>query len=417
MTLHRFQSGHAVDPDKLNENFDEVAGGATNIVNSQISPDAAIDPRKVDNSLDGNANLYEDLVSLDARLDDLESAPVGTHSPWEAALPLEGVLDGAAGSRLTWTPHSDGSTGGYVTLASGDLLHSGYQFAPSAVRVPDGSTMLDANSVYAIRATVVDGALTLTATKLGGSARWANASISAASSGKNFQISTAGNLMGATVHFLEGALAGTYTHIPWANGAIVGLAEALPGLPTVGHRVAVCFDDSNRRGEADGSNGGNSTPKNALLAIVATLGAGQTPVVLEQPVIGGPYVPKGQGLVTETDWCSETGATATFTVTPPYKGLRVVNVRGLMAFYWGGGSPPAGISMRPFSAATIIDGDVEYVSGGYRGYVRGVGVESSFSGSTFTITMYAAGPLYAQVADPGVYFSGYRAKVIVEWGQ
>lgn len=444
MTLpNTHTNGAAVDATPQNANEQYLDGRTSNIMGDQISAAAGIPATATAGTLAGNVDLAEDINDLNTMLAAMTGEANGTYSHWNVSLPVMGTTP------ITATGVA-GATGGKVTINAGGYVYMmGYNFVSKAVTALGtnniaGGTEMAVNSLYALRikSGVPPGAgaaqftVGLAGTDstayhwellgpLDGSSRFSAGSISSVTSATVFGLScgvAGGAAQGARVKFLTGAtLAGTDFSVPWDAGSVIYLPGSLGGTPTVNDRCMVCLDLNARRGAAEvGSY--PSTYNDALVAIIATRAAGQAPDVFYMPLLGGGYQ-FGRSLFTETDWSSDILLDASTTnvalPTPPFPGLRMKAIRGMMAL--ANSATPTRIAVSPLSFSMALDNSYE-LSGTLQAYIFTTGVHIAVVGSNLAVSgLYPTQPGLAAgygrnpASLAALVYDRCRVKVEVEW--
>lgn len=401
MTLpYTYANDEAVDAARIDANEQYLDGRTSNITGDQVNPYAGIPSTAVGPSLANDANLREDILNLNGRIGTIESAPVGPLDIWNEMLPIEGanpiVVTGTANA-----------TGGTVTVtAGGSLKMVGYNFTASAWT----SASMDADSVYSLRATVVEGVLTWTLTKLTGGTRFTRALFGAVSSASKFDLGSAIDAMGARMIVLDGSAAGSVATVAFYNSQHVLLTSNLSATPALNNRVGLNLDFLSLR-EAAGAGGGPSTPQNALVAIVYSgNNVGLAPYILKMPNLGGPYG-YGRNLIAETDWSTITttnNSAALMAFTPPFPGARVKTISGLIALRIGDA-----VLFGNLAQHTVHDDSAEWTNGAITGFEYTSGVRVGLSGDAVSVSAYQEVPLDTGQHCPS--FQDFRAKAFVEF--
>lgn len=439
MTLpNTHTNGAAVDATPQNANEQYLDGRTSNIMGDQINAAAGIPATATSGTLAGNVDLAEDINDLNTMLTAMTGEANGTYSAWNVMTPVMGATP------ITATGVA-GASGGKVTInAGGEIFMLGYNFQSLLVTALGtnnvaGGTEMATNSLYALRvksgvppsagaAQFGVGGATPTSTAahwelilLDASSRFTAASVSAVTSTTNFSLSC-GGAMGARVKFLTGAaLAGTEFQVPWDIGGVVYLPASLGGSPTVNDRCMVCLDQNSRRSAVEvGSY--PSKYNDALVAIIATRAAGQTADVYYMPLLGGGYS-FGRTVLTETDWSADILLDNTESnvalPTPPFPGLRMKAVRGMMAL--ANSTTPTRIAVCPLSFGMGLDSSYE-LSGVMQPWIFSTGIHIAIVGSNVAISgFYPTKPSVgagiprntANIAS--LAYDRCRVKLEVEW--
>lgn len=282
-------NGDYADADKLNANFDYLDGLATNIDDSQIASDAAIDPTKVATSL-ANTNLQEDIQDLDSRITAVETSP-------EASAITLAKLHAPLVTNLSVSIDASQATIGAGTLILEGREHDlAVDGAPWTFALQDGK-------VYAIKADHggTDRALRVWAEDISGSSveYLLSPVVAVDSTAKEITVGSAAlNLLGAHAVCIGGVMNGQEFTVAWVDGT-----KVYPSMP-----LGSAYADPSGGGMIlfrleNGSRDAGSTASVAVLAHVGFVSAALGGAVLLNDSNGGQGV--GLDKSYETDWTGE----------------------------------------------------------------------------------------------------------------